>query len=157
MLLAHGPRTTFNAGSMVRTGYIRGAGFIVLVTMMYPIAWGCCEGGNVVSPTGEMIWYGVLDILAGPVFLFMLLWGLRSIEYSTFGLGSTKWSDNAAYGGGPGYGPGAANGRTVPAGAGPNMTAAPNTATGTAAGAGPNVGVGPHAGIGTNGAARTAV
>ena len=93
MLLAHGPRTTFNAGAMVRTGYIRGAGFIVLVTMMYPIAWGCCEGGNVVSPTGEMIWYGILDLLLGPLFLFYFLFSLRNVDYGLFGLNSGKYTD----------------------------------------------------------------
>ena len=65
--------------------------------MLYPIAWGCSEGGNVISPTGEMIWYGILDILSGPVFLFLFLWELRSVDYSAFGLHSGKYTDHGAH------------------------------------------------------------
>lgn len=59
----------------------------------YPIAWACSEGGNVISPTSEMIWYGILDIFAGPVFLFLFLWNLRSVDYTAFGLQSGKYTD----------------------------------------------------------------
>ncbi|PSR81063.1 hypothetical protein EW026_g4258 [Hermanssonia centrifuga] len=104
VLLGHGPRSTFNAGGGVRSGYIRGAGFVALLTMIYPIAWGCCEGGNVVSPTGEMIWYGILDLLLGPVFLFYFVWGLRGVDYGLFGLNSGKYTDGpyGSAGGAPG-------------------------------------------------------
>ena len=77
----------------MRSGYIRGAGFVAFVTMLYPIAWGCAEGGNVISPTGEMIWYGILDLLLGPVFLYYFVWGLRNIDYGLFGLHSGKYTD----------------------------------------------------------------
>ncbi|THH30420.1 hypothetical protein EUX98_g3768 [Antrodiella citrinella] len=103
-LLGHGPRTTFNAGTSVRTGYVRGAGFVAFITMLYPIAWGCGEGGNVISPTGEMIWYGILDLILGPMFLFFFVFGLRNVDYGAFGFHSGKYSDGA-YGSG-GYGPG---------------------------------------------------
>ena len=73
--------------------------------MMYPIAWGCSEGGNVVSPTGEMIWYGILDLLLGPLFLFYFLFSLRNVDYGLFGLNSGKYTD------GP-YGTGATPGRS---------------------------------------------
>jgi bacteriorhodopsin len=32
----------------------------------------------VISPTGEMVFYGVLDLLAGPVFLLLFLHGVRN-------------------------------------------------------------------------------
>lgn len=38
--------------------------------MLYPIAWALSEGANVISPTSEAVFYGVLDLLLGPVFLF---------------------------------------------------------------------------------------
>ena len=44
---------------------------------MYPLVWGLSEGGNVLSPSGEMVWYGALDVLAGPALLFALLWARR--------------------------------------------------------------------------------
>ncbi|KAI0336460.1 heat shock protein 30 [Cubamyces sp. BRFM 1775] len=141
VLLGHGPRSTFAAGGVVRSGYIRSSGYLAFLLMLYPIAWGCSEGGNVISPTGEMIWYGILDLLAGPVFLFIFLWGLRSVDYGAFGLMSGKYTD--AYGNGAGYGPGVA-------GAGPTM-ANRNAAAPGVTGAGVN-----GAGVGPAGTAATA-
>ena len=86
---------------------MRGAGFIALVSMLYPIAWGCSEGGNVISPTQEMIWYGILDLILGPVFLYYFVWGLRNVDYGLFGLHSGKYSDGPYGTTGAGYGPGA--------------------------------------------------
>lgn len=93
VLLAHGPRTTFNAGAGVRSGYIRGSGFVGFITLLYPVAWAMSEGANVISPTSEMVWYGILDILLGPMFLFYFIFGIRNIDYNAFGLQSWKYSD----------------------------------------------------------------
>ncbi|KAI0781009.1 hypothetical protein BD413DRAFT_17876 [Trametes elegans] len=116
VLLGHGPRSTFAAGGVVRSGYLRSSGYLSLLLLLYPIAWGCSEGGNVISPTGEMIWYGILDLLAGPVFFFLFLWGFRSVDYGAFGLVSSKYTDGHGAGAG-GYG---ANGAGY-GGAGSNM------------------------------------
>ena len=43
-----------------------------------------------------MIWYGILDILAGPAFLFVFLWELRGVDYAAFGLQSGKYTDQGA-------------------------------------------------------------
>ena len=43
-----------------------------------------------------MIWYGILDILSGPGFLFFFLWQLRNIDYAAFGLHSGKYTDHGA-------------------------------------------------------------
>ncbi|KAF7793033.1 hypothetical protein EIP86_004138 [Pleurotus ostreatoroseus] len=118
-LLGHGPRTTFNAGAGVRSGYVRGAGFIAFITMLYPIAWGVSEGGNVISPTGEMIWYGILDLILGPLFLYYFVFALRNIDYGLFGFHSGKYTDGPYGATGAGYGAGP---RTTAA-AGPNMAA----------------------------------
>ncbi|TFK92409.1 family A G protein-coupled receptor-like protein [Polyporus arcularius HHB13444] len=108
VLLGHGPRSTFASGGVGRSGYLRSAGYLSFLLMLYPIAWGLSEGGNVLSPTHEMIFYGILDLLAGPVFLFFFLWSLRSVDYGAFGLLSTKHTD-ASYGSGTGgYGHGGA-------------------------------------------------
>lgn len=93
VLLGHGPRTTFNAGPGLRSGYIRGSGFLSFILILYPIGWAVSEGGNVISPTSEAVWYGVLDLILGPVFLFYLVFGLRNIDYNTFGLQSLKYTD----------------------------------------------------------------
>ncbi|CDO68344.1 hypothetical protein BN946_scf184799.g71 [Trametes cinnabarina] len=141
VLLGHGPRSTFAAGGVVRSGYIRSAAYLSFFLLLYPIGWGVSEGGNVISPTGEMIWYGILDIFLGPIFLFIFLWGLRSVDYGAFGLASGKYTD-------PAYGNGAGAGY----GAGPNMSAR-NGATTT----GPGVGTGPATGVGATGAGTTTV
>ncbi|CAL1704858.1 unnamed protein product [Somion occarium] len=118
VLLGHGPRTTFNAGQTTRSGYVRGSGLVAFITLLYPIAWGCSEGGNVISPTGEMIWYGILDLILGPLFLYHFLFGLRNVDYGAFGFHSGKHTDGAY--GGPDGG----------VGAGPNMKTAGGGATG---------------------------
>lgn len=41
----------------------------------------------------EMIFYGILDLFAGPLFLFLLLASLRDVDYDAFGLQSGKASD----------------------------------------------------------------
>lgn len=39
---------------------------LVLWTL-YPVAWGVCEGGNVIAPDSEAVFYGILDVIAKPV------------------------------------------------------------------------------------------
>ncbi|KAI0831366.1 heat shock protein 30 [Trametes gibbosa] len=97
ILLWHGPHTTFAAGGVLRRGYLFAAGYLSFLLMIYPIAWACAEGGNVISVTSEMIWYGILDLFTGPVFLFFFLWELRGVDYATFGLHSGKYTDKSAY------------------------------------------------------------
>jgi len=53
---------------------------------LYPIAWGLCEGGNVIHPDGEAIFYGILDIIAKPVFGFLLLMGHKNIDPRDLGI-----------------------------------------------------------------------
>ncbi|KAI1465358.1 bacteriorhodopsin [Daldinia caldariorum] len=60
--------------------------FLIFLWLLYPIAWGLSEGGNVIHPDGEAVFYGVLDILAKPVFGLMLILGHRKISSSQLGL-----------------------------------------------------------------------
>jgi bacteriorhodopsin len=53
---------------------------------LYPIAWGLCEGGNVISSDSEAIFYGILDILAKPCFGALLIYGHKGIDISRLGL-----------------------------------------------------------------------
>ncbi|KAH0261112.1 family A G protein-coupled receptor-like protein, partial [Aureobasidium melanogenum] len=54
--------------------------------ILYPLAWGLCEGGNVISPDSEAIFYGILDLFAKPVFGALLIWGHRGIDPARLGL-----------------------------------------------------------------------
>jgi bacteriorhodopsin len=93
-LLWHAPRTTFAAGGVLRSGYIRSACYFSFLLILYPIAWACSEGANVIKPNSEMIWYGILDIFAGPVFLFLFLYHLRNADYKAFGFHLDEYTDD---------------------------------------------------------------
>ncbi|KAF2438651.1 family A G protein-coupled receptor-like protein [Karstenula rhodostoma CBS 690.94] len=64
--------------------------------LVYPIAWGVCEGGNVIAPDSEAIFYGILDLLAKPVFGALLIWGHRNIEPSRLGLNIADYDNDVA-------------------------------------------------------------
>jgi bacteriorhodopsin len=73
--------------------YSCSAVYITVIWLLYPVCWGISEGGNVITVDHEMIFYGILDIFAGPIFLFAFLAGLRNVEYDSLGLQSGKASD----------------------------------------------------------------
>ena len=98
MLLWHAPASSFAAGAEVRRGYYSAAGYFSFMLITYPIAWACAEGGNVITVTSEMIWYGILDLFTGPFFLAFFLWELRNIDYEAFGLRSGKFVGHGATG-----------------------------------------------------------
>jgi bacteriorhodopsin len=56
------------------------------IWMLYPIAWGVSEGGNVISPDSEAVFYGVLDFCAKPIFSIMLIVGHWNIDPERLGL-----------------------------------------------------------------------
>ena len=39
----------------------------LFIWLLYPIAWGVSEGGNVIAPDSEAVFYGILDFCAKPV------------------------------------------------------------------------------------------
>ena len=61
--------------------------------ILYPVAWGLCEGGNVIAPDSEAIFYGILDFLAKPVFGALLIWGHRNIDPARLGLSIKDYGD----------------------------------------------------------------
>lgn len=61
---------------------------------LYPVAWGLCEGGNVIGANSEGIFYGVLDLLAKVVFSAILLVGHRKIDPSTLGVKLRDYDDD---------------------------------------------------------------
>ncbi|KZO93132.1 family A G protein-coupled receptor-like protein [Calocera viscosa TUFC12733] len=73
-------------GPDVRSIYLRSAAFLSFLWLLYPIAWGLSDGGNVIHPDSEMVFYGILDILAKPVFIFIHIASLRGVDMSRFGL-----------------------------------------------------------------------
>lgn len=72
-------------GSDVHKAYIICGVWTIGLWFLYPIAWGLSEGGNVIAPDSEAVFYGILDIMAKPVFGALLLWGHRNIDPGRLG------------------------------------------------------------------------
>ncbi|KAL7336751.1 hypothetical protein BJY59DRAFT_706156 [Rhodotorula toruloides] len=66
-----------------------------LLFLIYPIVWGLCEYGNVLTVSSEMFWYGVLDFLTRVVWLFAFLFAIEGLAYERFGFHSGKATDGA--------------------------------------------------------------
>jgi bacteriorhodopsin len=81
-----GRRRAFALGNDVHRVYNSCGLLTLFVWFLYPIAWGVSEGGNVIAPDSEAIFYGVLDIIAKPVFGALLLFGHRGIDPARLGL-----------------------------------------------------------------------
>ncbi|XMA13639.1 hypothetical protein WAI453_006430 [Rhynchosporium graminicola] len=60
------------------------AGVLVLAWIAFPIAWGLCEGGNKLSVTGEMVFYGILDLIAIPIYGTLFLFQTRHFRPAQF-------------------------------------------------------------------------
>lgn len=73
-------------GADVSRVYLSTGVWTIFLWFLYPIAWGLCEGGNVISPDSEAIFYGILDVLAKPVFGAILLFGHKNIAPQRLGL-----------------------------------------------------------------------
>lgn len=61
--------------------------------ILYPVAWGVCEGGNIIAPDSEAVFYGILDVLAKPVFGALLIWGHRGIDPARLGLAIKDYTE----------------------------------------------------------------
>jgi len=73
--------------------YSFAAGYTAFIWLLYPVCWGLSEASNAITVTSEMVFYGILDLFAGPVFLLCFLLVIQDVEYATFGLQSGKASD----------------------------------------------------------------
>jgi bacteriorhodopsin len=87
-------RHSFALGDDVRKVFFQCGTLTAVLWFLYPIAWGVCEGGNVISPDSEAIFYGILDLLAKPVFGALLIWGHRNIDPARLGLAIKDYEDD---------------------------------------------------------------
>lgn len=65
--------------------YIYG-GLIVLIQILYPIAWGLSEGGNVISSDSEAVFYGVLDLVLFVIIQSYFVWYTRDFDFASSGV-----------------------------------------------------------------------
>lgn len=99
MLIIPARKSARAMGVEVQKAYTSSAVVLAGLWFLYPICWGLADGGNVISTDSEMIFYGILDVIAKPGFLFFHLFQLRKIPYETFQLQSGHYSTGAAPGG----------------------------------------------------------
>lgn len=97
ILIGTGRQSAYFISKEAGRAYTRGALFLIFVWMLYPIVWGLSEGGNVINPSGEMIFYGILDILSKPVFCAWHLYSLRDVPYEVFAFNSGKVSTATSF------------------------------------------------------------
>ncbi|KAI0057954.1 family A G protein-coupled receptor-like protein [Artomyces pyxidatus] len=62
-----------------RGGFLGSAFFLTLLWLLYPLVWAL---DDVIGPTGEVVWYSILDLLTGPVFLSFLWWWHREVNFA---------------------------------------------------------------------------
>ncbi|BGP45109.1 hypothetical protein JCM10450v2_000926 [Rhodotorula kratochvilovae] len=98
VLLFTARKSAGHLGSDYHRAYTSSAIFLVVLWMIYPIIWGVGEGGNVITPTSEMVAYGVLDLFAKPVFSFWHVFNISRLDYARLGFSSSKVSDGAHQG-----------------------------------------------------------
>lgn len=92
-ILWTGRKHTVALGADVSRTYTTAAGLQAFLWLLYPIAWGLSEGGNVIAPDSEGIFYGILDILSKVVFGALLLLGHKKIEPARLGLHLRDYDD----------------------------------------------------------------
>ncbi|KAH7153238.1 hypothetical protein EDB81DRAFT_790929 [Dactylonectria macrodidyma] len=75
----------------IHRDYISMAGWLNLLWMLYPIAFGVSDGGNVISVTKSLVFFGILDILMVPGLAFMFLFFSRKWDYGHLNLHFTQY------------------------------------------------------------------
>ncbi|EST05565.1 Rhodopsin, archaeal/bacterial/fungal [Kalmanozyma brasiliensis GHG001] len=88
-----GLKSAAHLGADFKKAYLYSSLVLTILWTLYPIAWALADGSNTISPDGEMVFYGVLDLLAKPVFALFHLYSLRRCNYSSLHLKSGKFSD----------------------------------------------------------------
>ncbi|OCK81162.1 family A G protein-coupled receptor-like protein [Lepidopterella palustris CBS 459.81] len=73
-------------GDDIRKAYFFPAALQSFIWLLYPIAWGVCEGGNLIAPDSEAVFYGILDIISIVCIPCLLLLGLKNIDVARLGL-----------------------------------------------------------------------
>ena len=63
-----GYRLASARGRTASRGYLLCSAIMMILWTGYAICWGLAEGGNAIGPAEEGIFYGLLDLLATPVF-----------------------------------------------------------------------------------------
>lgn len=71
--------------------YLMLAGWVNFLWMLYPIAYGISDGGNVVGVTGSFIFFGILDVLLIPGLAFAFMFLSKRWDYGALNLHFTQY------------------------------------------------------------------
>ncbi|KAI8947299.1 heat shock protein 30 [Xylaria longipes] len=87
---------TFSAGSSAKRVGVSGdhtllAGWVNLLWLLYPIAFGLTDGGNRIGVTPGFIFFGVLDVFLVPVLSFAFIFLARRWDYGQLNLAFTRY------------------------------------------------------------------
>ncbi|KAH0415323.1 bacteriorhodopsin, partial [Aureobasidium melanogenum] len=96
-LAVEGRKHAKHLGSDVYRCYLICGVLTLFVWLCYPICWGVSEGGNVIPPDSEAVFYGVLDFLAKPCFSIALIVGHWNINPGRMGLKLRDYDEEPAY------------------------------------------------------------
>jgi bacteriorhodopsin len=75
----------------IRRDYITLAGWLNLLWLLYPIAWGLSDGGNKIGVTPSFIFFGVLDVLLIPVLTYAIIFFSRKWDYGKLNIAFTQY------------------------------------------------------------------
>lgn len=93
-LAVTGRKHAKNLGADVHRTFLMTGVWTLAIWTLYPIAWGLSEGGNVIAPDSEAVFYGILDFMAKPIFSALLIYGHWNIDPSRLGLRITDYDAN---------------------------------------------------------------
>ncbi|KAK0634884.1 heat shock protein 30 [Bombardia bombarda] len=87
--LGEGTRSATRVGISRDHGLL--AGWLNLLWLLYPIAWGLTDGGNRIGVTAGFVFFGVLDVLMVPVLGFAVVGLSRRWDYNRLNIAFTQY------------------------------------------------------------------
>ncbi|KAK4240312.1 hypothetical protein C8A03DRAFT_13377 [Achaetomium macrosporum] len=87
--LQHGLRSATRVG--IKGDYFALAGWVNLLWLLYPIAWGLSDGGNYIGVTPSFIWFGILDVLLLTGVGFGIVFLSRRWDYGRLNIAFTQY------------------------------------------------------------------
>ncbi|KAK3988144.1 hypothetical protein QBC44DRAFT_329849 [Cladorrhinum sp. PSN332] len=87
--LQHGMRSATRVG--IRRDYTMLSGYANFLWLLYPIAWGLSDGGNVIGVTSSFIFFGILDLLLVVGFSIAVIVLSRRWDYGRLNIAFTQY------------------------------------------------------------------
>jgi bacteriorhodopsin len=79
-----GLRSVTRLGRGYRTPYLVPAATLAFLWMVYPVAWGLAEGGNVISVNSDIIFYGIIDLVLVTLVVMAFLGLVSKVDHQEY-------------------------------------------------------------------------